>query len=454
MKLTISIAILIFLNTMVINAQDKKQAPWENLITNNKLKNWEQKGGDAEYRTEGKTIIGKTVANTPNSFLCTKELFDDFILEYDVKYKDSGKYFNSGVQIRSSSLPDYQNGRVHGYQVEIDPSDRAWSGGIYDESRMGWLNNLLHDENARNAFKLDDWNHFRVEAIGNNIRTWLNGVPCANLIDEQSSSGFIGLQVHGVYKPEDVGKEIVWKNIRIITKNPENFQTETTAREICTVPNRLSKDDIAEGWQLLWDGTSFEGWRGANKENFPDKGWSIEDGVLIVEKADGAESGNGGDIVTIGEFDNFELLLDFNITNGANSGIKYFVTETYGSEKSAIGLEYQILDDKNHPDASQGVNGNRTLASLYDLIPAKSSKKFYLGYWNRARIVVRGNRVEHWLNGEKVVEYKRNNQMFDALVAYSKYKDYEGFGNWEKGHILLQDHGDEVHFRNIKIKKL
>jgi len=336
----------------------------------------------------------------------------------------------------------------------MDPSDRAWSGGIYDEGRMGWLNNLLHDENARKAIKLDDWNHFRVEAIGNSIKTWVNGVPCANLIDEQSTSGFIGLQVHGVYKAEDAGKEIIWRNIRIITKNPKKFRKESTAREICTVPNRLSKDDIAEGWQLLWDGNSIKGWRGANKQGFPEKGWHIENGEMVVEAAEGAESGNGGDIITIDEFDNFELSIDFNITEGANSGIKYFITETYGSDKSAIGLEYQILDDKNHPDANQGVKGNRTLASLYDLIPAKSSKKFYPGYWNRAKIIVQGDHVEHWLNGEKVVDYERNNQMFNALVAYSKYKDYKGFGNWEKGHILLQDHGDEVHFRNIKIKKL
>jgi len=451
----INIGILFIALIISTQAQQNKNNPkWESLISGKSLKGWEQLNGQAEYLLENEMIIGKTVKNSPNSFLCTKKTYNDFILEYEVRWKDLDNLFNSGVQIRSNSLPDYQDGRVHGYQVEMDPTDRAWSGGIYDESRRGWLNNLVHDENARKAIKLDDWNLFRVEAIGNSIRTWVNGIPCANLVDDMTAEGFIGLQVHGVYTPEDVGKEIMWRNIRIITKDVELYKSKTSAREICTIPNQLSKDDIKDGWILLFDGKTTEGWRGVHKGAFPKKGWRIENGELIVEAADGAESGNGGDIVTQEEFDNFELLVDFNITQGANSGIKYFITEAYGSDKSAIGLEYQILDDKNHPDAKKGVKGNRTLASLYDLIPAKSSKKFYMGSWNRAKIVVKGNHVEHWLNGDLVVEYERNNQMFDALVAYSKYKDYEGFGNWEKGHILLQDHGNEVHFRNIKFRKI
>lgn len=219
--------------------------------------------------------------------------------------------------------------------------------------------------------------------------------------------------------------------------------------------NYISKAEAKDGWRLLWDGKTTDGWRGAKLDAFPQKGWQIEDGVLKVLAGNGGEAENGGDIVTTRTYRNFILCVDFKITQGANSGIKYFVdpAENKGAG-SAIGCEFQILDDLRHPDAKLGVKGNRTLGSLYDLIPAPADKPFDISAWNTATIVVCGNHVEHWLNGKKLLEYERNNQMWNALVAYSKYKNWNNFGNHTEGNLLLQDHGDEVWFKNVKIKEL
>lgn len=220
--------------------------------------------------------------------------------------------------------------------------------------------------------------------------------------------------------------------------------------------NTLTPAEKSAGWQLLWDGQTTGGWRSARSDAFPEKGWKIEAGVLSVLKSDGSEAGRGGDIVTREKYSDFELSVDFKITPGANSGIKYFVDAHLNKGPgSSIGLEYQILDDARHPDAKEGRKGNRTLGSVYDLYPASAAKKAKpVGEWNTARIVSRGARVEHWLNGEKIVEYERLTDQFREDVQESKYKTWPGFGEWAEGHILLQDHSDEVHFRNLKIRVL
>ncbi|MEJ7692036.1 DUF1080 domain-containing protein [Daejeonella sp.] len=218
--------------------------------------------------------------------------------------------------------------------------------------------------------------------------------------------------------------------------------------------NTLSSMEQKNGWVLLFDGKTSTGWRGAYKDDFPSQGWKIEGGELVVIKSDGKEARNGGDIITKAKYDNFELVLEAKLTPGANSGVKYFVTEQLPkSPGSAIGLEYQVLDDNLHPDAKMGINGNRTIGSLYDLITANGKKAKPIGEWNQVRIISKNNHVEHWLNGTKVVEYERGSTSFRALVAKSKYKNYEKFGEAPEGYLLLQDHGDEVHYRNIKIRK-
>ncbi len=430
------------------------EAQWENLFNGEDLTGWVVLNGSADYRIEDGAIVGTSKLNTPNTFLATEKDYDDFILEFEFKVDDG---LNSGVQFRSLSSEDYNKGRVHGYQFEIDPSERAWTGGIYDEARRGWLYDLTEYPAAQQAFKNEVWNKARIEAVGNNIRTWVNDIPCSNLLDAQTPSGFIALQVHSIRDEALDGKEVSWRNIRILTTNIEKelYPDSKLAPQINRIPNSISKQEAAEGWKLLWDGETSEGWRGAKLTDFPQKGWVIEDGILKVLKSDGGESTNGGDIVTIQKYKNFELLVDFKITKGANSGIKYFVdTELNQGKGSSIGCEFQILDDAFHPDSNLGVAGNRQLGALYDLIPTIPNKPFRRSFFNTAKIIVQDNHVEHWLNGVKIVEYERNTQMWNALVAYSKYSVWSNFGNFETGHILLQDHGDEVWFQNIKIKEL
>lgn len=449
MNKNILLTILLLFTTAII-AQKK----WEPLFNGQNLKGWKILNGTAEYKVEDNTIVGISKMGTPNTFLATEKNYGDFILEFEFKV-DNG--LNSGVQFRSLSLKDYDNGRVHGYQFEIDPEARAWSGGVYDEARRGWLYPLSVNPPAQKAFKNSAWNKARIEAIGNSIRTWINGIACTNLLDDMTPSGFIALQVHQIGKKEEEGKTVSWKNIRICTTDVDKFRTPDSkdTPEVNAIANTISPREATDGWKLLWDGKTTDGWRGAKANSFPTQGWIIENGILKVMKSGGGESANGGDIVTTRKYKNFMLKVDFKITEGANSGIKYFVdTDLNKGEGSSIGCEFQILDDAKHPDAKLGVKGNRTLGSLYDLIAAPDDKPFKKNDFNTALVIVKNNHVEHWLNGVKIVEYDRNNQTWNALVAYSKYKDWPNFGNASEGNILLQDHGDEVWFKNIKIKVL
>jgi hypothetical protein len=237
--------------------------------------------------------------------------------------------------------------------------------------------------------------------------------------------------------------------------NKPGEQKEQPQSQADPSPNTLTEQEKSGGWKLLFDGKTTAGWRGAHRSTFPDSGWMIANGELVVLPATGGEAKNGGDIVTMDEYGDFDLQLEFQLTEGANSGIKYFVTEKEKPNGSAIGLEYQILDDERHPDAKLGNHdGSRTVASLYDLIKAENKTVNPMGEWNAARIVSKGRYVEHWLNGVKVLAYERGSEDFRNLVAESKYKIWEIFGEAPQGHILLQDHGNRVAFRNIKIRIL
>lgn len=196
---------------------------WQPLFNGTNLDGWVQKGGKAKYAVENGQIVGRTVPNTQNSFLCTTKEYGDFVLEMEFKVQ---KGLNSGVQVRSHCFDKetivevagkpkkIPAGRVHGYQVEIDPSDRAWTGGVYDEGRRGWLKDLKENEPARKALKADEWNKLRIECRGDSIKTWLNGVAAADLKDSMNHAGFIALQVHGVGKRTET-LEVRFRDIRI-----------------------------------------------------------------------------------------------------------------------------------------------------------------------------------------------------------------------------------------------
>ncbi|PSL07371.1 3-keto-disaccharide hydrolase [Cecembia rubra] len=437
--------------------KEKQEDAWINLFNGENLDGWKVVGGAAEFEVKEGEIIGYAKANTPNTFLVTEQDYTDFILELELKIENLSS--NSGVMARGQIDPNARDGQglVYGYQIEADPTPRAWSGGLYDEARRGWLYPLDLNPAAKSAFKMGEWNHYRIEAIGNEIKTWINGQEVTYVVDDMDSKGLIGLQVHSIYNAEDEGNKTYFRNVRIQTENlvPQPFTGDVFV--VNTTLNQLTDFEKSQGWRLLFNGVNTDGWKAAYKEEFPSEGWKVKDGILTIQASDGSESMSYGDIVTEEKFRAFDLAFDFKFSEGANSGVKYFVTLSEGNTGSAIGLEYQILDDNQHPDAKMGREGNRTLSSLYDLIKANKTPRFVKGpgEWNKGRVVVYpDNRVEHYLNGVKVVEFVRGSDEYRALVAESKYKIWEKFGEAPEGHILLQDHGDEVQFKNIKIKTL
>ena len=445
MKKIFSFSILCLFTLSGLMAQNDG---WVDLFNGKDLTGWKQLNGEAKYTVENGVIVGTTVMNTPNSFICTDKNYSDFIFEVDLLVEPN---MNSGIQFRSESKPDFNNGRVHGYQCEVDPSTRAWSGGIYDEARRGWLYTLELNPEAKSALKMGEWNRYRIECIGSSIKTWLNGVACSHVIDNMTPTGFIALQVHGIgTAKEKEGQQIKWKNVRIKTTNLKPSPAEGIY-VVNLIPNDLSEAEKEQGFQLLFDGKSLDKWKVASTGEPVKKGWEAINNELVVNS--NKEVKGDGDIITKKEYGPFELKFDFKLTEGANNGIKYGI----GNNGPHVGLEYQILDDEKHPDAKQGVVGNRTLASLYDLIPAEKEPRFVnkIGEWNQGRIVVYpDNTVQHWLNGRKVVEYKRGSAIYKALVARSKYAEYKDFGMAQKSPILLTDHHDNVFFRSIKIREL
>ena len=226
-------------------------------------------------------------------------------------------------------------------------------------------------------------------------------------------------------------------------------------------PNELTAAERATGWRLLFDGRTLIGWRGLGYDSVPTAHWKVADGAIEkiasgnVPKLPDGQPAHGGDLMTVDSFGDFELAFEWKVAPGANSGVKYNVSEQLSMSQApnhaALGFEYQILDDDRHED---GKLPSHRAGALYDLIAPNARKHVRpVGEWNRSRIVFRGRHGEHWLNGEKIVAFDLETPRMDSLIAASKYRSIPGFAERRKGHIVLQDHGDEAYFRSIKVRE-
>jgi hypothetical protein len=363
-------------------------------------KYWEVKNGVATFAMENGVIVGTTKLHTPNTFLCTKNSFSDFILDVDF-WVDST--LNSGIQIRSNSVDVYRNGVVHGYQIEIDPSARGWTGGIYDEQRRGWLTPVL-DNRSKDVFKQHEWNHFHIEAIGNSIMVWLNDVMTSRLIDDMTHSGFIGLQIHSIDNVTQSGKQIKWKNFHLMTEGLVNYlkPIDMKVSEVNMVGDYLSESEIHEGW-------------------------------LIIGKEGTSPEFIGNDL-------GFELYFECMVNSLEPARIEYG-WQSVESEDRVV-LQYVIRDDQDQDKVS---SPGQSLASMQGRVEAKNilfpkrvKEVRPKGFWQQGKIICTPGKIEHWLNGFPVIDYTP-----EEKVNLSKE-------NWQS--FFRFPNSDSVRFRSIKYK--
>ncbi len=387
------------------------QEEWQDLFDGKTFNGWVQRGGKAEYHVEDGCIVGTSVLRTPNSFMCTEKHYSDFILELEFLVDPR---MNSGIQIRSNSFKKYKRGQVHGYQVEIDPDvkrGRLWSGGIYEEGRRGWLFDLENNEAARKAFKPEVWNHYRIEAIGDSIKTWINGVPAADLKDSMTPSGFIGLQVHGT---KTAGLQIKWRNIRIQDLKVDNMGAVPPEDAVVLI----GKDGDLSNWRQ------------------PVPFTVLEDGVLEVAP-------DKGNLLSAKTYGDMLLHVEFNINkvegaegtqNAGNSGI--YIQQRY---------EVQILDTHGVEKPAYQDCGALYKTKVPDVNAARPA-----GEWQVYDIDFQQAR---W-DGKKKTKNAVISVIQNGKTIHDKFEipNKTGAGNREAprpGRLKLQDHGNPVKFRNV-----
>ncbi len=379
---------------------------WEDLFDGSTLNGWVKRGGKATYRVEDGEIVGTTVPNTANTFLCSERDFGDFVLELEFKVHPN---LNSGIQVRSQVR---ENGRVFGYQVEIDPSSRAWSAGIYDEARRGWLDDHKDNEPARKAFKKEAWNHVRIVCRGDSLRTWLNGVAAADLVDSTTLKGFIGLQVHGVGGRKDP-LTVRWRKIRIL--------------------------DLGEHrWEPLFDGESLAGWHTRNGGS-----WTVEDGVL-VGRSTAAETRNGL-LVTDRRFHDVTARIKYRAHQG-NSGLFFRVDEVDGPA-GVRGFQAEI-DPERETGKLYETGGRGDVARPREQDVAKWLKK---GDWNQLTVSAHMKRLVVHLNDRRTVELRDDPGRMDGHLALQLHRGETMHVEFKRIEVLrrvvreaTQDHQEHV----------
>lgn len=335
---------------------------------------WHKEGGEATYEIDGDQIVGK-VGPGPNTFLCTDKLYGDFIFKCELKLDIPG---NSGIQFRSE-IND--KGKVFGYQMEVDPSDRKWAGGIYDESRRGWLYPLTGKPEAQAAFKVDDWNEYVIECRGPHIRTYVNGVPCADLLDAMTLKGLIALQVHS-------GKEgqIRWRNIRI-------------------------KDLGVTDWKPLFNGEDLSGWRTIGGGE-----WKVEDGAIVGTATQ--ETKEFGHLVADGEWSDFAIRVLYKADKG-NSGL-YFRVEEEGN-LGVAGFQAEIDPEKD----AGGLYESGGRAWVVQPKPEDVKKWYKPGEWNEMTVIAIGDRVAVHVNGQKSAEIQNDPGRKSGKIALQVHADQD-----------------------------